>query len=152
MQSRGAVDVVDLLPEITVPTLVIHANQDQAVPLAEGVSLAKGIKGAEFVQLESRNHILLQNEPAWDRFREEVLLFTGVSSSDEDPIFATLSPREREILVQIAKGLTNAEIGNQLFISEKTVRNHVTRVFEKLEVHSRAQAIVLARDKRLSID
>ena len=44
----------------------------------------------------------------------------------------------------MAKGFTNIAIGRQLFISEKTVRNHVTRIFEKLEVHSRAQAIVLA--------
>ena len=57
---------------------------------------------------------------------------------------ASLSPRERDILDRIVKGHTNLEIGRQLFISEKTVRNHVTRIFEKLGVHSRAQAIVLA--------
>jgi DNA-binding NarL/FixJ family response regulator len=52
-------------------------------------------------------------------------------------------------LLGIADGRTNIEIGRQLFISEKTVRNHVTRIFEKLGVQSRAQAIVLAKDKRL---
>ncbi|HEY9182238.1 MAG TPA: response regulator transcription factor, partial [Gammaproteobacteria bacterium] len=57
---------------------------------------------------------------------------------------ASLSPREREILQRMAQGSTNIEIGRQIFISEKTVRNHVTRIFEKLGVHSRAQAIVLA--------
>ena len=71
------------------------------------------------------------------------------SASAENPVFASLSPREREILIQIAAGMTNIEIGRKLFISEKTVRNHVTRIFEKLEVKSRAQAIVLAKDKGL---
>jgi DNA-binding CsgD family transcriptional regulator len=60
--------------------------------------------------------------------------------------------REREILVRISKGCTNIDIGRQLFISEKTVRNHVTRIFEKLGVNSRAQAIVLAKDRGLLAD
>jgi DNA-binding NarL/FixJ family response regulator len=71
------------------------------------------------------------------------------SNSIRAAIFAPLSPREREILAKIAEGCTNIEIGGQLFISEKTVRNHVTRIFEKLGVRSRAQAIVLAKDKGL---
>ena len=64
-------------------------------------------------------------------------------------MFASLSSREREILTRLAEGCTNIDIGRQLFISEKTVRNHVTRIFEKLGVQSRAQAIVLAKDKHL---
>ena len=64
-----------------------------------------------------------------------------------DAQLASLSPRERDILDRIAKGCTNIDIGRQLFISEKTVRNHVTRIFEKLGVHSRAHAIVLALNR-----
>ena len=64
-------------------------------------------------------------------------------------MFEVLSRREREILIKIAEGCTNIEIGQRLFISEKTVRNHLTRIFEKLGIRSRAQAIVLAKDKRL---
>ena len=60
-----------------------------------------------------------------------------------------LSPRERDIFVGIARGETNKDIGNRLFISEKTVRNTVTRLFEKLGVSSRAQAIVMAKDGNL---
>jgi DNA-binding NarL/FixJ family response regulator len=153
MKARFQVNIVDLLPQVRTPTLILHANRDEAVPLAEGVALAKGIAESKFVQLESRNHILLEDEPAWERFKEEVLLFTGVTPREtaEDPVFGALSPRERDVLVGIALGLGNAEIGNRLFISEKTVRNHVTRIFEKLRVQSRAQAIVLAKDKRLSM-
>jgi DNA-binding CsgD family transcriptional regulator len=76
-----------------------------------------------------------------------VLAFTNRSSEGDaegNARIASLSPRERDILESIAKGHTNIAIGRQLFINEKTVRNHVTRIFEKLGVHSRAQAIVLA--------
>ena len=152
MQARGQVDVRNLLPRVAVPTLVLHARQDEAVPLSEGRLLASAIPGAEFVQLESRNHILLEHEPAWERFKSEVLAFTGkpASATAEDPRFAALSPRERDILLLLAGGRQNAQIGAELFISEKTVRNHVTRIFEKLGVRSRAQAIVLAKDGNLA--
>ncbi|HUD96405.1 MAG TPA: alpha/beta fold hydrolase [Woeseiaceae bacterium] len=152
MQARGQVAIDELLPQVSVPTLVVHAREDQVVPFSQGRLIASAIPGAEFVQLESQNHILLEHEPAWERFKDEVLAFTGrpAASGKEDPIFATLSPREREILVRIAQGCTNVQIGEQLFISEKTVRNHITRIFEKLGVSTRAQAIVLAKDKNLA--
>ncbi len=151
MESRLHVDLVDRLPQVAVPTLVLHARDDEAVPVSEGRLTAASIPNARFVELASRNHILLASESAWSRFKDEVLAFTGrvAASHAEDPIFAVLSPRERAILVRIAEGLTNIEIGRQLFISEKTVRNHVTRIFEKLAISSRAQAIVLAKDRRL---
>lgn len=152
MESRMHIDVADLLPDVSVPTLVLHAGSDEAVSLSQGRLVASSIPGAKFVQLDSRNHILLETEPAWERFKEEVLAFTGRPAEgveDEGAIFAPLSPRERQILAKIAEGCTNSEIGRQLFISEKTVRNHVTRIFEKLGVRSRAQAIVLAKDKGL---
>jgi pimeloyl-ACP methyl ester carboxylesterase/DNA-binding CsgD family transcriptional regulator len=150
--ERGTVDIRDLLPRVSVPTLVMHARQDEVAPLTEGHALAAGIPGAEFVQLESRNHILLEQEPAWERFKAEVLAFTGrpASAAAEDPVFAALSPREREILACVASGCSNAEIGATLFISDKTVRNHITKIFEKLGVSTRAQAIVLAKDGRLA--
>jgi DNA-binding NarL/FixJ family response regulator len=113
--------------------------------------LAATIPGAEFVQLESRNHILLAHEPAWERFKTEVLAFTGRDAAEaENALFAALSPREREILYGMARGRTNAQIGAELFISDKTVRNHVTRIFGKLGVSTRAQAIVLAKDGNLA--
>jgi DNA-binding NarL/FixJ family response regulator len=132
---------------------VLHARPDEAVPLSQGRLIASRIAGAKFVELDSANHILLETEPSWERFKKEVLQFTGtqgVGSGAEDELFGILSEREREILARIAQGCTNIEIGRQLFISEKTVRNHVTRIFDKLGVHSRAQAIVLAKDKGLS--
>ena len=58
-----------------------------------------------------------------------------------------LSGRERQVLTLMAEGLSNAEIAERLVISEKTVRNHASNIFDKLGVWSRAQAIVFARDR-----
>jgi DNA-binding NarL/FixJ family response regulator len=57
-----------------------------------------------------------------------------------------LTPREREVLEVIAQGLDNAGIAARLKISEKTARNHVSLIFSKLGVNSRAEVIVLARE------
>jgi len=150
MEFRLYVDVTPLLPQVCVPTLVLHARADEAISPGQGRLLAARIPGATLVELDSRNHILLESEPAWARFEDEVLAFTGRAAAYSDgALFQRLSPREREILVRISTGCTNIDIGRQLFISEKTVRNHVTRIFEKLGVRSRAQAIVLAKDHGL---
>ncbi|MFE1311595.1 response regulator [Streptomyces sp. NPDC058755] len=60
------------------------------------------------------------------------------------PELASLSPRERDILALIGDGLTNREIGNKLYLSEKTVKNHISRLLAKLGVQRRVQAAVLA--------
>jgi DNA-binding NarL/FixJ family response regulator len=141
--------VTSLLGEVRAPTLVLHARGDAVVPIAEGQILAAGIPGAQFIELDSQNHVLLESEPAWERFRNEVLEFMGLkgSTSGEDAAFASLSPREREVLRLITEGLGNAEIAERLTISEKTVRNHVSNLFDKLGVWTRAQAIVFAIDR-----
>ena len=144
--ARAAVDIEASLPALRVPTLVIHARDDEVIPAAEGRLLAAGIPGAEFVELDSRNHILLEHEPAWSRFQEAVLSFLRPDRSADQTVFASLSEREREVLALIADGLSNTDIATRLDISEKTVRNHTSNLFDKLGVWSRAQAIVFARD------
>src|SRR5262249_32695875 len=70
-------DVRHLLPDVAVPTLILHAREDLIVKFSEGQELASNIRGARFVPLESRNHLLLQDEPAWDAFLAEVHEFLG---------------------------------------------------------------------------
>ena len=149
MQARGTIDVVPILEKVRTPTIVIHGRDDQAIPIAEGRLIASGIAGAQFVELDSKNHILLEGEPAWDRFQAVVLEFLGkkAATAAEDSAFAGLSPREREIFVLLTEGLGNAEIAARLSLSEKTVRNQVSRIFDKIGVWTRAQAIVFARDR-----
>ena len=145
LHARSTVDVSALLGQVRAPTLVLHARGDEVIPVSEGRLLAAGIAGAEFVELDSRNHVLLEHEPAWARFTDAVTAFVG-GSREVESSFRALSAREREVLKAIAAGLRNAEIAARLHISEKTVRNHASVIFEKLGVSSRAQAIVFARD------
>lgn len=149
LETRAEVNVLPLLSKVKTPTLVLHSRDDAVVSITEGHILAAGIPNAEFVELDSKNHVLLENEPAWERFCHEILEFTGVKNSaqSEDAAFAALSPRERQILELLVEGFGNAQIAAQLSISEKTVRNHVSNLFDKLGVWTRAQAIVFARDR-----
>jgi pimeloyl-ACP methyl ester carboxylesterase/DNA-binding CsgD family transcriptional regulator len=146
-EARAQIDIVSLLGAVRAPTLVLHARGDEVAPVEEGRLLASGIPGAEFVELDSRNHVLLEHEPAWQRFQEAVLSFMKQSPQPAgDSVFGALSAREREVLKLMADGLSNADIAAELQISDKTVRNHASNVFDKLGVWSRAQAIVFARD------
>lgn len=67
-------------------------------------------------------------------------------------VFPELTPREGEVLDMIARGLNNAEISRRLYVSPKTVRNHVSNIFLKLQVADRSQAIVRAREAGLGRD
>jgi pimeloyl-ACP methyl ester carboxylesterase len=149
-ESRGILDVSADLGRVGVPTLILHARDDEVIPIDEGRRLASGIPGSEFVELDSRNHILLEDEPAWKRFCDEVLGFSQTGHRASGSPFAALSARERQVLALIADGLSNGDIADRLNISEKTVRNHTSNLFDKLGVWSRAQAIVFARDHGFS--
>ena len=74
-EAFGDIDVRDKLAQVTTPTLVLHSRYDQRIPLELGQAVASGIPGARFVPLESSNHILLGNEPAWRHCVEAVKLF-----------------------------------------------------------------------------
>lgn len=149
MLARGMINVVPYLEGIRTPTIVVHARDDQAIPIAEARLIASRIPGAEFVELDSKNHILLESEPAWERFCAAVSDFTGIERGKKngEDAFASLTLRERGILALLSDGLSNAEIAERLSLSEKTVRNHISSLFDKLGVWTRAQAIVFARDR-----
>ncbi len=77
LMAFGQIDVTAHLPQVAVPTLVLHARHDAAVPFASGREFATAIPHARFVELESANHILLRDEPAFRRFLEEVTAFVA---------------------------------------------------------------------------
>jgi len=76
--ASGDTDVTALLPQIKVPTLVMHSRQDGRVPFESGRRMAAGIPGARFVPLESQNHLILESEPAFARFLEEMRSFIAI--------------------------------------------------------------------------
>lgn len=82
MEIDDAIDVRPLLPQIRVPTLVLHCDQDHVVSPERGRQIAAGISGARYASLHSHNHLLLAEEPGWQEFLHELGLFLGWSSSD----------------------------------------------------------------------
>ena len=148
IEAFGDIDVSDLAGRVACPTLVLHARGDARVPFEEGRFLAGRIPGARFVPLESRNHILLEHEPAFAACFAEIgaFLHEHDASSPLGGAFGGLTRGERELLDLLARGLDNLQIAAHLGLREKTVRNKVSAVFAKLEVASRAQAIVRARE------
>jgi pimeloyl-ACP methyl ester carboxylesterase len=77
LKARADVDIRDMLSKVRAPTLVLHADRDEVVPVDEGLRLAREIPEALFVSLASRNHVLLEHEAAWQDFKDAVLNFTG---------------------------------------------------------------------------
>jgi pimeloyl-ACP methyl ester carboxylesterase/DNA-binding CsgD family transcriptional regulator len=146
LRAMWELDVSKSLPNVRSPTLVVHARGDLRCPFEQG----RAIPEARFVPLESQNHILLEHEPAFKQFFDELNAFVpGAPGGFERGRFPTLTPREMQILEYIAQGRDNAQIAARLDLSEKTVRNHITSIFDKLGVESRAQAIVMAREQGL---
>lgn len=131
---------------ISIPTLIFHAREDARVPFEEGCKTASLIPNSRFISLNSKNHILLENEPAWKTFITELLNFTKMDRDGVKTAFTVLTSREQEVVELIAQGLSNDQIAQKLFISPKTVRNHITHIFGKLSIQNRAQVIVTARE------
>src|SRR5260370_8952940 len=78
--AHGETGVSSLLSQVKVPTLVMHARQDARVPFEAGRRMAAGIPGARFVPLESQNHLVLESEPAFARFLEELRSFLAIQA------------------------------------------------------------------------
>jgi DNA-binding NarL/FixJ family response regulator len=121
-------------------------------PFAEARILASGIKGARLVALESDNHILLEDEPAWPMFVDEVRRFMEPDRSlalggDARPdILALLSERELEVLRLAAAGRDNDAIAAELVLSVRTVERHLQNVYAKLGVAGKsARTAAVAR-------
>jgi len=154
MRASWNADVTQSASRIQCPVLVLHADRDAVVPIEEARRLAGRIPNCRFVQLEGENHMPLADEPAWARLLEEIDGFLAEAGPmrDRRPLpLGELTPREHDVLERIARGLDNAEIASSLGLSEKTVRNHITRVFDKIGAEHRYQAIVLARNAGLGI-
>lgn len=141
MDILHRIDVSAVAAELNVPTIVLHARGDRRIPFEQGRALAMTIPGAEFVPLNSNNHVLLETEPAWSVFCSALRGFLGHGTAHPWADMG-LTKAEREVLALVAKGLSNPDIAAQLGKSEKTVRNQVSSLMEKTGLSTRSELIV----------
>lgn len=141
--ARQQVDIEDELHRILAPTIVLQAIGDRATTFDNAVSVSARIPGSSLVPLQSRNHILLADEPAWSVFIDEVASFLepdrrGYAEVTSDPPAEALSPREVDVLRLAAEGRTNEEIARGLTLSVRTVERHLSNTYAKLGLSGRA--------------
>ena len=155
------IDVLDRVPGIAVPTLVLHAVNDLRVPNEQGRQISSLIPGAKLVDLDSNNHLFIESEPAWKTCQSAVREFLdlGPGASAETVADAPipppdgLTPREvknGEVLRLIASGRSNQEIASELVISFNTVTNHVKNILGKTGCANRTEAAAYAIPKGLT--
>lgn len=140
--QRQLADAKGRLAELDLPTLVLHSRGDQVKNFAHSRHLAARIRGARLVALESNNHIVLEDEPAWSVLLHELTAFLA---SDRVPAAATLpddlttvlSLRELDILGLAAAGHDNDAIAAELVLSVRTVERHLQNAYAKLGLHGR---------------
>ena len=150
--TTANIDVLHRLPEISVPTLVLHAVNDLQVPFEQGRQISALIPDAKLVALDSKNHLLIESEPAWKTCQAAVREFLGITQQAGDEVAAAvpfaapdgLTPREVEVLRLIAIGRSNQEIATELVISFNTVTNHVKNILGKTGCSNRTEAAAYA--------
>ncbi len=148
--ARQQVDLEDDLPRIAAPTIVLQSIGDRSTTFDNAVTVSSLIPGARLVPLQSRNHILLADEPAWGVFIDEVEAFLEPERRAHDrraplPSTEALSRREVEVLRLAADGRTNDEIAAALTLSVRTVERHLSNVYAKLGLSgSAARAAAVA--------
>lgn len=143
LQGWKAMDARPLLDRIKVPTLVLHNIGDQLAPASLGRALAEAIPGATYVEFAGRSHVPRAGDGSLAGLVAEMTRFMGVAEPAARPVKG-LTSREHQVLACLSQGLSNAAIAAQLSIADKTVRNHLTSIYDKLGVTSRIQAVVTA--------
>ena len=148
MKLADQIDLTELAPKVACPCLVVNSRGGLRSPMEEGRRLAALLPDARFVTLQTPNHFVREDEPAWGQFVAELRAFLPAApgGAAAGGPFAELTAREREMVDLLARGLDNHQIAAHLELTEKTVRNMVSSVLDKLGVESRAQAIVRARE------
>lgn len=144
-------EIVSASPHIGV--VVVTMSEDDSTLFAVMRAGARGylLKGAQREEILSAVRAVGSGQAIFGASvaAKMITYFTGGAPLTAAPVFPELTQREREVLDLIAAGLNNTEITRKLFLSPKTVRNHISNIFAKLQVADRAQAIVRAREAGL---
>jgi DNA-binding NarL/FixJ family response regulator len=142
--------IVSTSPHIGVVIVTMFDDDDSVFAAMRAGARGYVLKGADQEEMLRVIRTVAQGEALFGA-AIAARLVRFFSAPQWPALFPDLTEREREILALIAAGYNNSEIANQLVISGKTVRNHVSNIFNKLQVADRAQAIIKARDAGLGI-
>lgn len=132
------VDMSDRLASVSAASLVVHHEEDRAIPFLGAQQLAGGIPDAKLITVEGLGHALLDPATEPDVIDEVVEFFRGASESVAER--SPLSGREVDVLRLVAEGYSNQEIADRLTISQNTVANHLRNILEKTKARNRAAA------------
>jgi DNA-binding NarL/FixJ family response regulator len=140
--------IVNKHPNIGVIVVTMYKDDDSVFAAMRAGARGYILKGADQEEMLRAIRAVARGEALFGpEIAARLVKFFSSPQSDLSPqAFPELTAREREVLDLIAKGLNNQAIANRLSISEKTVRNHISNIFNKLQVVDRAQAIVKARE------
>jgi DNA-binding NarL/FixJ family response regulator len=131
-------------PEVHCLMLTSYSDDEalfEAIMAGASGYVLKQIRGSELVDAVLR---VGRGEQLLDPSLTGRVLQRLRQPSDQDPRLARLSEQERKVLILIAEGLTNRQIGEKLFLAEKTVKNYVTSILSKLGMERRTEAAVFA--------
>ncbi len=139
--------------EAGVTVVTMYEDDDSVFAAMRAGARGYILKGADQEEMLRAIRAVAQGEALFgpDIATRLMNFFSAPKPSEQTPIFPELTQREHEVLELIAQGLNNPQIAERLTISEKTVRNHVSNIFNKLQVADRAQAIIRARDAGMGI-
>jgi DNA-binding NarL/FixJ family response regulator len=142
--------IVATSPHIAVLVLSMYEDDDQVFGALKAGARGYLLKGADRGELVRAIRSVSSGEAIFGPgIARRLMSFFAARPAVEAAVFPELTEREREILDMVARGLSNTEITQRLVLSPKTVRNHVSNIFSKLQVADRAQAIVRARQAGL---
>lgn len=146
---EAARKVSRVAPDVAVLVLTMSDDDESVFAAMRAGALGYVLKGADPEDIVRAITSVAAGEAIFGPgvARRAMALLSG--PRQEEPAFPTLTPREREILDLIAGGLGNATIAGRLGVSPNTVGNHISNIFAKLQVGSRAEAIVRAREAGL---
>ncbi|QNN54354.1 response regulator [Nocardioides mesophilus] len=142
--------VTEAQPEVAVLVLTMLEGDDSVFAAVRAGARGYLLKGADRAEIHRALTAVAHGEVVFSAtIAPRVLSYFATGRSRSVEPFPELTEREREVLDLVARGLTNLEIARRLFLSDKTVRNHVSNVFAKIHVAGRAEAVARARDAGL---
>jgi len=149
-------DVKEKNPTTKVLVLTAYSEDENILNAAKGGAKGYVLKGIDFptllqaVKTVHKGGLWIDKEtPSADAFEEIARgQANEVREENNNDVIDTLTKREKEILRLVSEGLTNEEIGKKIFISEKTVKTHLTNIFDKLKVNNRFKAALLIMGRK----